>query len=441
MPKKTISSGVCGSKPDFLQFTAIPWAGPSPQQDTSEWQEINYKHDVYGRRSEKKVDGYSTRYVYDGDHVIAEYDGNNNLLRKYIYGPGIDQPVCMIEESDSETYYYHYDALGSVVALSDSSGDTVQTYEYSVYGQVAVEDINHPNPYMFAGRRFDIEIGLYYNRARYYNPFIGRFLQADPIGYNDSMNLYAYCGNSPISRTDSSGLYWTGPDDELWAQDYAMSCVPASFVNMAKQLHNKYGSMISGWEITDSLEKQFRQRFEQELGYRPSERKEANKNARWKDQSGTQDRVWGNNGSGVSMEDALKVWNAYLNDVDKGGVLPRYELLQGETKDPNGKVIDEGWWNDTDDILNLVANTGPVMFAQNLSGYFHDKDTNNCVAVTPSDNAWHACSLLRKEDDKYIYANPMSNILGRSSNSGVTELWSVSLATTRSILVPVAPSP
>ena len=54
----------------------VQWSGPSQEQDTSNFQTINYKHDVYGRRSEKKVDGFSMRYVYDGPQVIAEYDGN-----------------------------------------------------------------------------------------------------------------------------------------------------------------------------------------------------------------------------------------------------------------------------------------------------------------------------------------------------------------------------
>jgi len=88
-----------------------------------------------------------------------------------------------------------------VVALSNSSGTTIQTYEYTVYGQVAAEDPNHPNPFLFTGRRFDIETGLYYYRARYYNPYIGRFLQTDPVGYG-----YGYCGNNPLGRVDPFGL-------------------------------------------------------------------------------------------------------------------------------------------------------------------------------------------------------------------------------------------
>jgi len=228
----------------------------SPEQDPSNWQTINYKHDLYGRRSEKKVDGYGTRYLYDGPHVIAEYDGNNNLLRKYIYGPGIDQPVCMIEVADSNAvYYYHFDALGSVVALSDSSGDTVQTYEYSVFGQVAVEDINHPNPYMFAGRRFDIEIGLYYNRARYYNPFTGRFLQTDPIGYGAGMNLYAYCGNNPLVFIDPSGLSPTDSNDSNDVNDSNDSDDvndSNNSVSLLDEFYFKSSSDNNTWWDTDS---------------------------------------------------------------------------------------------------------------------------------------------------------------------------------------------
>jgi len=101
----------------------------------------------------------------------------------------------MLDVADNnKAYYYHFDGLGSVVDLSDSDGDSCQSYEYSVYGQVAASDPNFiANPYMFTGRRFDIETGLYYYRARYYNPYIGRFLQTDPVGYLGLAEKALFC--------------------------------------------------------------------------------------------------------------------------------------------------------------------------------------------------------------------------------------------------------
>jgi hypothetical protein len=78
-----------------------------------------------------------TTYCYDGYQVIAEYDGSNNLLRKFIYGPGIDEPICMIDVAGGDLiYYYHFDSLGSVIALSNVNGEIVERYSYDVFGEL-----------------------------------------------------------------------------------------------------------------------------------------------------------------------------------------------------------------------------------------------------------------------------------------------------------------
>jgi RHS repeat-associated protein len=169
----------------------------------------SYVYDAAGRRVERKCNGVTlVKYVYDGDRCIAEYNGSGQLLRQYIYGPGVDEPICMVEKTGSYTgtYYYHFDGLGSVVALTDEDGLGVQFYDYSVYGQVSASNPAHPNRFMFTGREYDKETGLYYYRARYYNPQIGRFLQTDPVGYQAGMNLYAYCGNNSLNWADPYGL-------------------------------------------------------------------------------------------------------------------------------------------------------------------------------------------------------------------------------------------
>ncbi len=201
------ASGSSGS--DCIWVDYIQWTGQMPVPPG--WQTITYTYDPSGRRIEKKVDGVTeAKYLYDGDHIIAEYNGTGALLRKYIQGPSVDEPICMIEASGTYagTYYYHYDGLGSVIALTNSSASVVELYEYSVYGQVAASDASHPNRFMFTGREFDKDTGLYCYRARYYNPGIGRFLQSDPA--QDGTNWYAYCGNNPICLTDPSGEFSLG---------------------------------------------------------------------------------------------------------------------------------------------------------------------------------------------------------------------------------------
>jgi len=249
---------------DYVQWTG-PLPPPPPDPAPTNWQTLTYVYDAAGRRVEKQYNQVTVvKYVYDGDRCIAEYNRYDQLLRKYIYGPGVDEPICMIEATTGSytgTYYYHFDALGSVVALTNSSGNTVQVYEYDVYGQVGSSDLNHPNRFLFTGREYDKETDLYFYRARYYNPQIGRFLQTDPVGYDAGMNLYEYCENDAVNLDDPFGesANWetlsragygyrvkNGDKRTYYLQEANWACGPTSIANLyvARDMRNTLANRI-----------------------------------------------------------------------------------------------------------------------------------------------------------------------------------------------------
>ncbi|MFH1148751.1 MAG: RHS repeat-associated core domain-containing protein [Pseudomonadota bacterium] len=163
-----------------------------------------YAYDPFGRRIKKVAGTGTTDYIYDGDHVVAEINGNRQLQAYYVYGARPDETVSM--ERDGSKHLYLQDGTGNTTYLLNSSGAVEEKYVYDPYGNIDNAGARG-NPHLFAGRMYDAETGLHYFRARYYDASIGRFTQPDPLGYEaGDENLYRYVFNNPLRYADPHGL-------------------------------------------------------------------------------------------------------------------------------------------------------------------------------------------------------------------------------------------
>ena len=169
-----------------------------------------FAYDPNDYRIKKEDSGQTRKYLLEGEHYEAVYDATDALIAKYLRGVVVDEIVYgyYYDEFGKKTNYtFHHDHLRSVVALTAHEGSTVETTKYGPFGEEIASTGESDNFLKYTGREHDEESGLYYYRARYYDPEVGRFLTEDPIGFDGGINFYTYVSNNPINNNDPTGHY------------------------------------------------------------------------------------------------------------------------------------------------------------------------------------------------------------------------------------------
>ncbi len=222
-------------------------------------------YDGVGNRLKASRNNIVTHYIYDAaGNLLAEADGNKSITRYYIHGLGL---MAMVDAQTNQLYVYHFDGTGHTVAMTDADQAIVNRYAYDPYGRILGKEEAIVQPFTYVGQAgvmTEVD-GLYYMRARYYDPSTGRFISEDPIGFAGGIYLYAYVGGNPISRIDPTGLVdW--PTLALESGSFTLSTIEAVIgtglmiaggpifpVAAAAVAHGTYGMANSAKGIRDAL--------------------------------------------------------------------------------------------------------------------------------------------------------------------------------------------
>ena len=175
----------------------------------------HYTYDGLGRRVAVQDPAATTRYAYDGSNVHLEYDGSNAL--QAAYAETLTLGGVIAQTRGGQNFGYVQDGLGSTTALLDGSGNVSSAYGYDSFGRQASGNPSSPQQtFSYTGQSYDASTGLYYDRARYYDPGTGRFLSEDPVQH---ANRYAYVGNDPTNLVDPTGAQELVEESETIAID------------------------------------------------------------------------------------------------------------------------------------------------------------------------------------------------------------------------------
>jgi len=174
----------------------------------------SYTYDADGLRLSKTVGGVEHKYVWQGSKLVSEYFGGKEL--EFFYDES-GKPYAFSYKTSANAipsyYYYVTNLQGDVVSILDANGNEKASYSYNAWGKIlsSTGDMASVNPLRYRGYYYDDDTGFYYVCSRYYDPQIGRWISVDnqlSTGNMTGMNLFVYCGNNPVNRTDPTGEAW-----------------------------------------------------------------------------------------------------------------------------------------------------------------------------------------------------------------------------------------
>jgi RHS repeat-associated protein len=177
----------------------------------------SYYYDPFGRRLWKEVGANRTYFLYADAGLVGECDATGAIKKTYGYAPDSNRSTDPIFMRENDSYYfYHNDHLGTPQKITSVNGEVIWSATYTAFGEATLDPASTIiNNLRAPGQYYDEETGLYYNNQRYYDPTVGRYITADPIGLEGGINLFTYCLNNPINLIDPLGGIFEGFEDYL----------------------------------------------------------------------------------------------------------------------------------------------------------------------------------------------------------------------------------